>query len=57
VVNKTDLPSCLRITAEDDEGMIMALSHVDYDVRGVQFHPESVMTLQGKKILKNWLDL
>jgi anthranilate synthase component 2 len=57
VVNKKDLPSCLRITAEDDEGMIMALSHVEYDVKGVQFHPESVMTEQGKKILRNWLEL
>jgi anthranilate synthase component 2 len=57
VVNKKDLPSCLRITAEDDEGMIMALSHVEYDVKGVQFHPESVMTGQGKKILRNWLEL
>jgi anthranilate synthase component II len=57
VVNKKDLPSCLRITAEDDEGMIMALSHIEYDVKGVQFHPESVMTVQGKKILMNWLEL
>lgn len=57
VVNKKDLPSCLKITAEDDEGMIMALSHTQYDVKGVQFHPESVMTAQGKKILMNWLEL
>ena len=57
VVNKKDLPSCLRITAKDDEGMIMALSHIEYDVKGVQFHPESVMTVQGKNILRNWLEL
>jgi anthranilate synthase component 2 len=57
VVNEKDLPSSLRITARDNEGMIMALSHVKYDVKGVQFHPESVMTEQGKKILRNWLEL
>jgi anthranilate synthase component 2 len=57
VVNEKDLPSCLRITAKDGEGMIMALSHAEYDVKGVQFHPESVMTESGKKILLNWLEL
>jgi anthranilate synthase component II len=57
VVNEKDLPSDLRITARDDEGLIMALSHVEYDVKGVQFHPESVMTEYGKKILRNWLEL
>lgn len=57
VVNDKDLPSCLRITARDEDGLIMALSHTGYDVRGVQFHPESVMTPHGKTILRNWLDL
>ena len=57
VVNENDLPSLLTITARDDEGMIMALSHVQFDVKGVQFHPESVMTDCGKKILRNWLEL
>lgn len=57
VVNEADLPADLKITATDDEGMIMALSHVNYDVKGVQFHPESVMTDWGKKILANWLEL
>jgi len=57
VVNEKDLPSVLRITATDDEGMIMAISHTEYDVKGVQFHPESVMTDYGKKILSNWLEL
>ena len=52
VVNERDLPSGLGVTARDDEGMIMALSHIEYDVKGVQFHPESVMTEYGKQILQ-----
>jgi len=46
----------LKITAVNDEGLVMALSHVKYDVKGVQFHPESVMTPEGPKMIKNWLD-
>jgi len=57
VVNGNDLPSYLKVTAKDEEGMIMALSHLEYDVRGVQFHPESVMTEYGKKIIRNWLNI
>ncbi len=57
VVNENDLPAELRITARDDQGMIMALAHTEYDVKGVQFHPESVMTESGKKILRNWLEI
>jgi len=53
---KTTLPDCLTITAEDEEGMIMALQHKTYDVRGVQFHPESVLTPDGERMLKNWLE-
>ncbi len=52
---KTTLPDCLKITAVDEEGMIMALAHKTYDVRGVQFHPESVLTPKGEQMLKNWL--
>jgi anthranilate synthase component 2 len=52
---KSTLPECLTITAVDDEGMIMALAHKIYDVRGVQFHPESVLTPNGEQMLKNWL--
>jgi anthranilate synthase component 2 len=56
VVNDKDLPAGLIVTARDNDGLIMALSHTDYDVRGVQFHPESVMTEYGKKILLNWME-
>lgn len=45
----------LEITAVDDSGKIMALKHKTYDVRGVQFHPESILTEQGEKIVENWL--
>lgn len=57
VINDKDLPSRLRVTARDNDNLVMAVSHVDYDVKGVQFHPESVMTGYGKKILRNWLEL
>jgi anthranilate synthase component 2 len=55
-VEKSNLPECLTITAVDEIGMIMALAHKTYDVRGVQFHPESVLTPDGEKMLKNWLE-
>lgn len=55
-VQKESLPECLKITAVDEEGMIMALAHREYDVRGVQFHPESVLTPKGEEMLKNWLE-
>ena len=54
-VEKNTLPACLTVTAVDEEGMIMALAHKTYDVRGVQFHPESVLTPDGEKMLRNWL--
>ena len=51
-----DFPECLEITAESQEGQIMALRHKTYDVHGIQFHPESVLTPQGKEIIKNFLN-
>lgn len=55
-VSKDNFPDCLRITAVDDAGMIMALQHKTYDVRGVQFHPESILTPRGEEMLRNWLN-
>lgn len=55
IINEKDFPKELDITARDDNGYIMALQHKTYDVQGVQFHPESVLTPDGEKILSNWL--
>lgn len=57
VVSKNGLPDCLEITAESDEGQIMALHHKQYDIHGIQFHPESVLTPEGRTIIKNFIDL
>ena len=57
VVSKDGLPSCLEITAESDEGQIMALRHKEYDIHGIQFHPESVLTPEGRKIIENFIAL
>jgi len=54
LVARDGLPECLKITAWDDEQNIMALSHVEYHVKGIQFHPESVLTPEGRVILENW---
>jgi anthranilate synthase component II len=50
-----NLPADLELLATDDDGIVQAIRHRIYDVRGVQFHPESVMTTHGMEILKNWL--
>lgn len=55
IVNEKDLPSDLLVTAKDTEGYIMSLEHKNYDIKGVQFHPESVLTPLGKNIISNWL--
>ncbi len=57
VVAKTSFPDCLEIIAESNEGMIMALRHRTHNVYGIQFHPESVLTPNGKRIMENWLHI
>ena len=57
VVSREGLPECLEVTAVSDEGQIMALRHLELNVRGIQFHPESVLTPDGRKMLQNWLFL
>lgn len=55
-VRKQDLPKCFKNLAEDGTEIIMAIEHKQWPLFGVQFHPESVMTPNGKKILENWID-
>jgi len=57
IVERDSLPDCLEITAWTDKGEIMGLRHKEYVVEGVQFHPESILTEHGKKLLKNFLKL
>ncbi len=55
IVKSDDLPDCLEVTSYDEDGMIMSMKHKEYDVESVQFHPESVLTPLGEKIIENWL--
>jgi len=55
VLQKDSLPECLKVTATDPDGEVMALSHNSFDVKGLQFHPESILTQTGPVIIKNWL--
>ena len=57
LVERASVPACLEITAETDEHEIMGLQHKAFPVYGVQFHPESILTRNGKQILKNFLEL
>jgi anthranilate synthase/aminodeoxychorismate synthase-like glutamine amidotransferase len=57
IVRRDGLPSALEITAETDQGEIMGLQHKEFPVHGVQFHPESILTVEGKKLLANFLRL
>jgi anthranilate/para-aminobenzoate synthase component II len=56
-VERTSLPSCLEISAETEEGEIMGIRHRGYPVEGIQFHPESILTPHGKRIIKNYLEM
>lgn len=57
IVKKETLPDCLEISAETEEGEIMGLRHKEYMIEGVQFHPESIITENGHKLLRNFLNM
>ena len=54
-VSKSDLPKEIEVTAEDEKGSILSFKHAEFNLRGVQYHPESVLTEHGLKIIENWL--
>jgi anthranilate synthase component 2 len=56
VVDAKTIPDTLEVTATSDEGFVMALRHKTYDIHGIQFHPESVLTPNGKEIIKNFIN-
>lgn len=56
VIGEADFPSELEVLARSSDGQIMACTHKKYDVCGLQFHPESVMTPEGRKMLRNWIE-
>jgi anthranilate synthase/aminodeoxychorismate synthase-like glutamine amidotransferase len=57
LIERESLPACLEISAETQEGEIMGVRHRDFPIEGVQFHPESIMTQEGKNLLKNFLSM
>jgi len=57
IIERDTMPNCLEITAWTKDGVIMGVAHEKYPVYGVQFHPESILTTEGKKLLKNFLDI
>jgi anthranilate/para-aminobenzoate synthase component II len=59
VIKRDTIPDCLEITAvaQDDESEIMGVRHKELPIHGVQFHPESILTHEGKKLLKNFLEM
>ncbi len=56
IVSDENFPVDLEVTARDENGFIMAMQHKNYDIQGVQFHPESVLTPEGEKLMRNWLN-
>lgn len=56
ILDRATLPDCLAVTAETEDGIIMGVRHKEYDVEGVQFHPESILTLEGRTLLRNFLE-
>jgi anthranilate synthase component 2 len=57
VVSRDDLPQCLEITADSEDGEIMGIRHREHPTEGIQFHPESIMTQVGKRLLRNFLEI
>jgi anthranilate synthase/aminodeoxychorismate synthase-like glutamine amidotransferase len=57
IVKRETLPSCLMVSAETAEGEIMGFRHREYPIEGIQFHPESILTPQGKRIIRNFLNI
>lgn len=57
IVDAKNLPAAIEVTAVDENGFIMAMQHKTYDVQGVQFHPESILTPCGEQIMRNWLNV
>lgn len=55
VIEKKSLPNCLEITATSEDGTIMGVKHKELPVEGIQFHPESILTKEGKTLIKNWM--
>lgn len=56
VADRSSLPECFNITAEDENGLIMAIRHKTYSLSGLQFHPESILSPHGVRMIKNWLN-
>ncbi|MGM0461602.1 MAG: anthranilate synthase component II [Fibrobacterota bacterium] len=56
VIDRESLPSCLHVTCEDEQKQVMGIAHEHYNVRGVQFHPESILTPKGDKMIRNFLE-
>ena len=56
IIERESLPDCLEVTAELTEGTIMGIRHKEYNIQGMQFHPESILTPDGKSLMKNFLD-